>query len=83
MKLNTEIELQRPWSDKGRSAVILFPYYAKHHVADITKTTLEQLKLKFLPHPAYFPDCAQSDFPLFRPTQYFLKQQRADRRWSG
>ena len=75
MKLNTEIEQQRPWSDKGRRPVILLPYYAKHYVADIAKTTVEQLKLKFLPHPAYFPDLATSDFPLFRPTQYFLKQQ--------
>jgi hypothetical protein len=36
----------------------------------------EELKLELLPHPAYSPDLAPSDYYLFRSMAHFLKERR-------
>jgi [histone H3]-lysine36 N-dimethyltransferase SETMAR len=50
---------------------------AKPHTARITKEKFEQLEgVEILPHPAYSPDAAPSDYGLFRSMQHFLKGRR-------
>ena len=50
---------------------------AKPHTAKKTKDKFEELEgVEVLPHPAYSPDCAPSDYGLFRSMQHFLKDRR-------
>jgi histone-lysine N-methyltransferase SETMAR len=50
---------------------------AKPHTAKKTKAKFEELDgVEVLPHPAYSPDCAPSDYGLFRSMQHFLKGRR-------
>lgn len=50
---------------------------AKPHTARKTKDKFEELDgVEVLPHPAYSPDCAPSDYGLFRSMQHFLKGRR-------
>jgi histone-lysine N-methyltransferase SETMAR len=50
---------------------------AKPHTAKKTKDKFEELDgVELLPHPAYSPDCAPSDYGLFRSMQHFLKGRR-------
>lgn len=50
---------------------------AKPHTAKKTKDKFEELDgVEVLPHPAYSPDCAPSDYGLFRSMQHFLKGRR-------
>lgn len=39
---------------------------ARPHIANIVKLAVEELNWELLPHPAYSPDLAPSDFHLFR-----------------
>jgi len=50
---------------------------AKPHTAKKTKKKFEELDgVEVLPHPAYSPDIAPSDYGLFRSMQHFLNGRR-------
>jgi histone-lysine N-methyltransferase SETMAR len=51
------------------NGVVLHHDNAELHVEAITIEMIQKLKFKLLPHPAYSPDLAPSDNPIFR----FLK----------
>jgi [histone H3]-lysine36 N-dimethyltransferase SETMAR len=44
-------------------------------VALITKETIMELGWEELPHPAYSPDLAPSDYHLFRSIEHFLQEK--------
>lgn len=46
---------------------------AKPHTSSETKLKLEELEIEVIPHPAYSPDLAPSDFHLFRSMAHFFK----------
>ena len=62
------IEEKRP---KIRHKVILLHDNARPHIAKVTQSTIENL-----PHAAYSPDLAPSDYHLFRSMQHFLRDKR-------
>src|SRR5271170_7319537 len=45
-------------------------------LANVTKKKLNDLHWEVLPHPAYSPDMAPSDFHLFRSLKSWLKSKR-------
>ena len=46
-----------------------------HHTAKPVRDTLEALSWKLLPHAAYLPDLAPSDYNLFASMAYALAEQ--------
>lgn len=49
-----------------QNQVILQHDNARPHTATVTKIAIQELRWEVLPHPAYSPDLAPSDFYLFR-----------------
>lgn len=68
-KLNDQLLQKRPAIASNRRKVILLHDNARPHVARVVKDTLLQLEWEVLPHPAYSPDIAPSDYHLFRSMQ--------------
>lgn len=62
----------------NRKGVILQHDNARPHTARITSEKLSQLGWEVLPHPAYSPDLAPSDFHLFRSLENFLRGKSFD-----
>lgn len=75
-KLNDVMLQKRPAIASNRRKVILLHDNARPHVARVVKDTLLQLEWEVLPHPAYSPDIAPSDYHLFRSMQHGLAGTR-------
>uniref|UniRef100_A0A0K0EWF7 Histone-lysine N-methyltransferase SETMAR (inferred by orthology to a human protein) n=1 Tax=Strongyloides venezuelensis TaxID=75913 RepID=A0A0K0EWF7_STRVS len=69
-KLVKKIKRKRP-TLTNRKGIILHQNYARPHVALKTRKKLDELCYEVLPHPAYSPDVAPSDYHLFLPLQNF------------
>ena len=74
--LNDVLLQKRPAIASNRRKVILLHDNARPHVARIVKDRLLQLEWEVLPHPAYSPDIAPSDYHLFRSIQHGLADTR-------
>lgn len=63
----------------NRKRVLLQQDNARPHTAHITQEKIEELEgIELLPHPAYSPDLAPSDYHLFRSMAHFLRGRRFD-----
>lgn len=76
LKLNEKIMKKRPAIASNRRKVILLQDNARPHVAKCVKETLLGFGWELLPHPAYSPDLAPSDYHLFRSMQNALAETR-------
>ena len=73
MHLNEKILENRTGPGHGNNKVILLHDNARPHVALITKETI--MDCEVLPHPAYSPDLASSDYHLSRSIEHFLREK--------
>jgi histone-lysine N-methyltransferase SETMAR len=75
-RLQKEIQKKRPvGSHEKRRKVILLHDNARPHIAKATCGTIEDLGWEVLPHPAYSPDLAPSDYHLFHGLKTFLRDK--------
>ena len=75
VSLSSALESKRSYTGKGRLKVMLLHGNATLHVAKTTKVTIERLGWEVLPHPAYSPDVAPSDYHLFRSIEHFFREK--------
>jgi histone-lysine N-methyltransferase SETMAR len=76
IRLSQALREKRPEYAERHRKVILLHDNARLHVAVAVKNYLETLKWDVLPHPAYSPDLAPSDYHLFRSMQNALAGHR-------
>lgn len=63
----------------NRKRVLLQQDNARPHTAHLTQEKIAELEgIELLPHPAYSPDLAPSDYHLFRSMAHFLRGRRFD-----
>jgi [histone H3]-lysine36 N-dimethyltransferase SETMAR len=63
------------FSCNGKQKVKLLHDKTRPHVAKTVRERIENLGREVLPHPAYSPDLAPSDFQLFRSMQHFFQEK--------
>lgn len=73
LKLSEELGRKRPYSGHGKRPVKLLHDNARPHVANLVRETLTTLGWEVLPHPAYSPDLAPTDYHLNRSIDNALK----------
>jgi histone-lysine N-methyltransferase SETMAR len=73
-RLNAQIAIKRPRHGKVR----FLHDNARPHVAKVTRAKLVELGWEVLPHPAYSPDLAPSDYHLFRELHHHLEDKEFD-----
>jgi len=66
IRVNDALEEKRPFTGSGRRPVTLLQDNVWPHKAKEILETITDLGWKILPHAAYFPDLALSDYHLFR-----------------
>lgn len=71
-RLKALIEKNRPFSGTGTRPVILLQDNARPHTSKKSMDHLTSLGWEVLPHAAYSPDMAPSDYYLFRSLQHHL-----------
>jgi len=75
IKLNRALKEKRPeWANR-HNKVILLHDNARPYVAKPVQNFLENIGWEILPHVAYSPDLAPSDYHLFRSMQHGLSEQ--------
>lgn len=75
-RLRQDIRRKRP--GLLTQGVILQHGNARPHIAQLTQETIRTLNWDTLPHPAFSPDLAPSDFHLFGPLKNTLKGHQFD-----
>ena len=74
-RLKTAIAEKRPGL-LNRKGVILHHDNAPAHTAKVTLQKIRELGWEVIPHPAYSPDIAPSDYYLFRSLEHFLSGKK-------
>lgn len=74
-RLNQALKVQRP-ALVNRKGVLLQQDNARPHTAKVTQDKIRDLGWDLLPHPAYSPDIAPSDYHLFRSLRGFLQGKK-------
>jgi [histone H3]-lysine36 N-dimethyltransferase SETMAR len=74
-RLKTAISEKRPFL-LNRKGVILQHDNASSHTAKVTLQKIRELGWEVIPHPAYSPDIAPSDYYLFRSLEHFLRGKK-------
>lgn len=59
----------------NRHGVILLHDNARPHISKVTLNKLKDLKYETLPHPAYSPDLAPTDYHLFKHLDHFFSNK--------
>nr|AAC16610.1 transposase [Drosophila simulans]AAC16611.1 transposase [Drosophila simulans]AAC16615.1 transposase [Drosophila simulans] len=78
INLNRALQRKRPEYQKRQHKVIFLHDNAPSHTARAVRDTLETLNWEVLPHAAYSPDLAPSDYHLFASMGHALAEQRFD-----
>ena len=74
--LNRSLLKKRPEYQKRQHKIIFLHDNTPSHTAKSVRDTLEALSWQVLPHAAYSPDLAPSDYHLFASMDHALVEQR-------
>lgn len=74
-RLSEKITQKRPWNGQGTRKITLLHDNARPHIAVQVKNTIKDLGWDLLPHAAYSPDLAPTDYHLFRSLEHSLRNK--------